>query len=154
MISWRRASCPSFPIDRLEDCPTTLYQAAGASTSCNISSSMPEFVAADLECVCIHPTVKASQLSFPSALPDPLQPCLSQIILPFPGTKSRHPCQEVSRPCNRGTQYQYCVDMSGAFSYHCFIVCAQVSWFPAISAASRSVVFGRWDLFHTAGPQH
>ncbi len=31
MIWWRRASCPSFPIDRLEACPTTLYQASGAT---------------------------------------------------------------------------------------------------------------------------
>jgi hypothetical protein len=31
MIWWRRASCPSFPIDRLEACPTSLYQGSGAT---------------------------------------------------------------------------------------------------------------------------
>jgi hypothetical protein len=31
MIWWRRASCPSFPIDRLEACPTGLYEASGAT---------------------------------------------------------------------------------------------------------------------------
>jgi hypothetical protein len=31
MIWWRRASCPSFPIDRLEACSTGLYEASGAT---------------------------------------------------------------------------------------------------------------------------
>jgi hypothetical protein len=31
MIWWRRSSCPSFPMDRLETCPTSLYEASGAT---------------------------------------------------------------------------------------------------------------------------